>query len=60
MKGLEDYIDDFLSDVSYLGRIADDTDYDNFERDFDTFRDTLDDLQDELDTIKVMIRKSKK
>lgn len=60
MKGLEDYIDDFLSDISYLSQLADDTDYDNFDRDISTFEDTIDDLQDELSTIKTLIRKNRR
>lgn len=60
MQNLEDLIDNFLSDVSYLSRIADDTDYDNFYKDVGTFQDTIDDIQDELDAIKKMLRSQRR
>lgn len=60
MQNLEDLIDNFLSDVSYLSRIADDTDYDNFYKDVGTFQDTIDDIQDDLDSIKKMLRSQRR
>lgn len=60
MQNLEDLIDDFLSDVSYLSRIADDTDYDNFYKDIGTFQDTVDDIQAELDFIRKLLRSQRR